>query len=109
MAFHPSPVSSHGRSWERLVWSVKTAIWATLKEQFQKEEVLQTLFVEVESIVNSRPLTHVSLDHEDGEALTPNHFLLGTSSAVQPPGYFLKSDICLWKQWKVVKALTDLF
>lgn len=40
--------------------------------------------MEAESIVNSRPLTYVSLETKDQEALTPNHFLLGSSSGSKP-------------------------
>ena len=39
--------------------------------------VLQTLVVEVEAILNDRPLTHVSSDLEDAELLTPAHLLHG--------------------------------
>ena len=39
--------------------------------------VLQTLVVEVEAILNDRPLTHVSSDFDDPEPLTPAHLLHG--------------------------------
>ena len=39
--------------------------------------VLQTLVVEVEAILNDRPVTHVSPDLEDSELLTPVHLLHG--------------------------------
>ena len=39
--------------------------------------VLQTLVVEVEAILNDRPLIHVSSDLEDAEPLTPAHLLHG--------------------------------
>lgn len=80
-------------SWERLVRSIKTALKATLKERAPKEEVLLTMLVEAEHVVNSRPLTHVSMNHKDAEALTPNHFLLGSSSGVTIPGKFDQNDM----------------
>uniref|UniRef100_A0A182FMQ6 DUF5641 domain-containing protein n=1 Tax=Anopheles albimanus TaxID=7167 RepID=A0A182FMQ6_ANOAL len=35
-------------------------------------------------MINMRPLTHVPLDRDDEAPLTPNHFLLGSSSGVKP-------------------------
>ena len=39
--------------------------------------MLQTLVIEVEAILNDRPLTHVSSDLEDAEPFTPAHLLHG--------------------------------
>ena len=69
-----------GGAWERLIRSVKSALYSVLKKQVVTDEVLYTLLTEIEHSVNSRPLTHVSTDPGDNEALTPNHFLIGTSS-----------------------------
>lgn len=75
------PIAPHmGGAWERLVRSVKVTLRAILTDQAPKEELLSTLFAEVEHCINSRPLTHVSLDPQDKEAITPNHFLIGSSS-----------------------------
>ena len=38
---------------------------------------LQTIVVEIEAILNDRPLTYVSPDFEDQEPLTPSHLLYG--------------------------------
>ena len=54
-----------GECWERLVGSVKTALYVILKEQAPQEEVLVTLLGEVEHLINSRPLTSLSLDTRD--------------------------------------------
>ncbi|XP_037298973.1 uncharacterized protein LOC119190690 [Manduca sexta] len=75
--FIPPGAPFMGGAWERLVRSVKTALTTVLHEQRPHEETLSTLLAEVEFTVNSRPLTHVSVNPEDPEALTPNHFLLG--------------------------------
>ncbi len=79
-----------GGSWERMVKSVKVALNAVLKDHAPKEEVLRTLIAEAVHSVNSRPLTYVSLDPADREALTPNHFLIGASSNAHPPDYSAK-------------------
>ncbi|CAG7832898.1 unnamed protein product [Allacma fusca] len=104
------PRSPHmGGAWERLVRSIKVALKLTLKELHPKEETLRTLLCEAENIVNSRPITHVSVDPNDMEALTPNHFLIHTSSSTPTPGEFSDTDLLLRKQWKISQRLSDIF
>ncbi|CAG7720441.1 unnamed protein product [Allacma fusca] len=80
------PLSPHfGGSWERLVQSVKKSLEFTLKSRIPKEEVLKTLLSEAANSVNSLPLTHVSINKDDSEALTPNHFVLRTSGSAPTP------------------------
>lgn len=105
-----SPRSPHmGGAWERLICSVKTALKVVLKERAPKEEVLITLLAEVENLINSRPLTHVSVDPTSEDALTPNHFLLGSSSSLPILGEFNDSDLYLRKYWRTAQRLTDMF
>lgn len=107
--FIPPGAPHMGGCWERLVRSIKTAVRVILKERSPKEEILYTLITEAEHIVNSRPLTHVSSDNRDPEALTPNHFLIGSSSGSPVLGEFDKSDLIGRKQWRVAQALADNF
>ncbi|GBP33698.1 hypothetical protein EVAR_17024_1 [Eumeta japonica] len=72
-----------GGARERLVRSVKTALYNVLHEQHPHEETLHTLLCEAEYTLNSRSLTHVSVQIEDDEALTPNRFLSGGSGRAQ--------------------------
>lgn len=65
---------SAGGSWERMVQATKRVLSFTLKEQAPQIETLQSLLIEAENLVNSRPLTHLPVDSEDAEPLTPNHF-----------------------------------
>lgn len=89
------PSTPHiGGSWERLVRSVKLALGVTLKSRAPKEEVLSTLLAEAENVVNSRPLTHVSVDHCEEESLTLNHFLISSSSGAPVTGKFTNDDLC---------------
>lgn len=111
MQWHFIPPSSPhwGGAWERLIRSVKTSLRVIMKERAPREEVLLTLIAEVENMVNSRPLTHVSVDPESLESLTPNHFLLGSSSSTPIVGTFDDSDMFLRKQWRKSQALADMF
>ena len=105
--FNPPSAPHFGGVWERLVQSAKKSPKVTLNGQLVNDEVLHTLMVEVESLLNSRPLTHVSVDPQDPEPVTPNHFLLGRSSPNLPPGTFDDKDLCARKRWRQAQVLTD--
>ena len=105
-----SPDSAHqGGAWEVLVRSVKTALNAMLKDQAPFEEVLLTALIEAEHSVNSRPLTDVSLDPRDDEALTPNHFLIGSSSGSLNMGRYEEQNICLRRRYKIAQQYAEVF
>ena len=104
------PASPHfGGAWERLVRSVKVALRSVVGRQPLTDETLQTLMAEVEALLNSRPLTHVSSDPDDLEALTPNHLLLGRASPNLPPGVFSETDLSSRKRWRHGQRLADEF
>jgi hypothetical protein len=64
---------------------------------------------QVASIINSRPITPVSDDVNDHDALTPNHILLLRTTASLPPGIFKEDDVYMRKQWRQVQYLADQF
>ena len=73
------------------------------------DDSLQTLMCEVEYIMNNRPITKVSSDPSDLEALTPNHLLLGRATGVNVPGVFSQHDNYVRCRWRQVQYLSDLF
>lgn len=107
--FNPPDAPHMGGAWERLVRSIKVALRVILKEQAPSEETLYTLLTEAEHCVNSRPLTHVSIDPRDNEALTPNHFLIGASSGEVRLDRVDPKNVCLRKQWRIAQAFADAF
>ena len=54
----------------------KKTLKSLLQNRIVAKEALRTALVEADGVLNSRPVTHVSNDTGDIEALTPNHFLL---------------------------------
>ncbi|XP_062704617.1 uncharacterized protein LOC134286930 [Aedes albopictus] len=75
--FNPPAAPYMGGVWERLVRSVKEALTALDDGRRLTDEILQMAIVEAQDIINSRPLTYVSQQFGEAEALTPNDFLRG--------------------------------
>lgn len=107
--FFIPPASPHmGGAWERLVRSVKDNISYITKSRSFKEEYFISLLIEVENIINSRPLSYIPIDDENGEALTPNHFLLGSSNGNKPVGVFEDNGVLLRNNWHTIQKLANL-
>ena len=75
--FIPKRAPWHGEFWERLIGLTKSTLKKVLGRAAVNLCTLQTIVVEVEAILNDRPLTYVSSDIKDAEALTPAHLLYG--------------------------------
>ena len=59
-------------------------MYAVLGNRSVTEDVLSTTMCLVEQTLNARPLTPVSSDATDLEAITPNNFLLGNKNVCLP-------------------------
>lgn len=104
------PASPHmGGAWERMVRSVKNTLRAIFGIITPTDEVLNSALIEAENIINSRPLTYIPIHSENEEALTPNHFLLGSSNGVKPLlPYDDKGDLTR-ENWRKIQYIADLF
>jgi len=108
--FNPPAASHMGGLWERQIRTVRKVLDSLLDGQVLDDERLSTLFCEVESVINGRPLTAVSDDPEDLEPLTPNHLLLLRAGPGTAPGSgtFTKKD-AYGRRWRHVQFLADVF
>ena len=107
--FNPPAAPHFGGSWERLVQIFKLSLYKVIGSRTLSYETLATFTTEIESTMNSRPLTNVSDDIKDDLPLTPNHFLLGRGTPNLPPGIFKDKDLSLSKSWKASQLLADHF
>ena len=105
---HPTG-SHHGGTWERCIRTVRKVLNAILNQEILDDEGLSTLLIEVESIINSRPITQVSEDPKDLEASSPSHLLLLRSEVPLTPGVFRKKDLYPKGRWRQVQYLADQF
>ena len=106
--FNPPHASHMGGVWERQIRTVRRVLDGLTREQRMDDDMLHTLMTTAEGIVNDRPITTVSSDPSDLEALTPNHLLL-LRPATAPPGLFRPEDLDRKKRWRQVQYLADLF
>lgn len=77
--FIPPAAPHFGGLWEAAVRSAKIHILKVIGDTPVSIEDFNTLLVQVEACLNSRPITEMSDDPNDLEPLTPAHFLIGTS------------------------------
>ena len=107
--FIPPSASHMGGAWERMIGCSRRVMRSLLSRDVRlTDEILETVFAEVGSIVNGRPLTKLSDDPNDPSPLTPNHLLLLREGPMLPWGKFDKADTYRYR-WKHIHHLVDQF
>ena len=106
--FNPPAASHMGGVWERQIRTVRRLMQATLQGAVLDDEHLTTVFCEVESVVNNRPITRCTESANDIEPLTPNHLLLLKGDERLPADKFVKADVYN-RRWRRVQYLADKF
>ena len=110
---HSPPHSPHcGGCWERLIQGAKRLISVIMERGKEDVDVYATMLVEVERIMNNRPITYCSSDPRDLSALTPADFLYPgiitrSSTNVLPPAP--PGGETLRYQWQRARSLVDEF
>ncbi|CAK9799142.1 hypothetical protein ANTPLA_LOCUS1909 [Anthophora plagiata] len=82
--FNPPQAPHFGGLWESAVRLTKYHLNRVIGEQRLTYEELYTLLTQIESCLNSRPLSPSSSDPHDLNPLTPGHFLIGTAPCALP-------------------------
>ena len=88
---------------------MRKVLGALLGEQLLSDESLVTLMAEVERILNNRPLTPVSSDPRDLEALSPSQLLLLKPNRCLPLGVFEKENNYSRRRWRQIQYLANIF
>ena len=83
--FNPPAGSHFNGASERMIRSVRRIFSIIFKDQVLTDDTLHTIMVEIEAILNFRPLVPIVFDPEDSEPLTPNHLLLLRGIVPIPP------------------------
>lgn len=111
ISFHfiPPYTPHFGGLWESTVKSVKFHLKRVLGLAHLTYEEMYTLLVQIEGILNSRPLTPLSSDPSDLSALTPFHFLIGRTLTVLPHPQVSDCDPARLPRHKRVELLRQHF
>ena len=106
--FNPLASSHQGGVWEGVIRSVRRVLYSIIADRVLNDESLHTFIVEVERILNNRPITSLSDDPRDSSPLTPKMILNGAFDSDQPLGTLIKPD-GYRRSWKLVQNLADQF
>ena len=101
-----------GGFYERLVRSVKSCLKKVIGNAKLNYDELHTSIIEIEAVLNSRPLTYLSAV-SIGETLTPSHLVIGkrllSISSINPEKYDQDDDYnCVTKIHRREKYLNSL-
>ena len=108
-----TPHASHmGGVWERQIRTIRKILTSLLHQHMDRisDEVIETLFCEVESMINSRPLTKVSDDVMDATTISPNQILMINEPTSYSRYYqeFHKGDLYK-RRWRMIQHIANQF
>ena len=108
------PTASHmGGVWERQIRTARSILNALLKTHGRSlnDEALYTLLIEVEAIVNSRPMTtKIINDIQSHVPLSPSNLLTMKPKVVMPsPESFRPAETYCRKRWRKTQHIANEF
>lgn len=107
--FNPPAAPHFGGLWEAGVKSFKTHLVRVIGEQVLTFEELYTVVVQVEAVLNSRPLCPLTSDPNDLVALTPGHFLTLEPLVAVPDHNVRDVSLNRLQRWQLVERLHQDF
>ena len=110
---NPPRASNYGGVWERHIRTARNILSGMLKAHGESlnEESFHTVLVEIENVINSRPLSVDNLNDPNSlKPISPMTLLTQKSKVVYPlPGKFESSDVFSRKHWRRVQHLVNEF
>lgn len=107
--FSPPSSPHHGGIYEAGIKSFKYHFRRIVKLRSLTFEEATTLCTQIEAVLNSRPLTPLTSDIEDLQALTPGHFLIGQPLVALPSSENQDMESNLLTRWKKINILVTNF
>ncbi|XP_063979923.1 uncharacterized protein LOC135163947 [Diachasmimorpha longicaudata] len=107
--FIPAQSPNFGGLWEAAVKSFKHHLRRIVTNELITFQEFNTLVIEIEAVLNSRPLTPLSTDPNDPIALTPGHFLIGDSLTTLRGPDFRETPSTRLSTWQHIQKLKQDF
>ncbi|XP_030752295.1 uncharacterized protein LOC115879542 [Sitophilus oryzae] len=107
--FIPPRSPNFGGLWEAAVKSTKHHLKRVLNQRHLTYEEFYSILTQVEAVLNSRPITPLSNDPFDLEALTPGHFLIGRVLTAVPQKPLLESKPNYVKRYHLTQQIFQHF
>lgn len=107
--FNPPSAPHFGGKWEAAVKSTKYHLQRVLKDTILTYEEMTTVTIQIEAVLNSRPLCPLSDDPTDYHALTPGHFLIGEAPTAIPEPDLSSEKTSRLTRWQILRQKVDHF
>ncbi|XP_015604454.1 uncharacterized protein LOC107272139 [Cephus cinctus] len=107
--FIPSRAPHFGGLWKAAVKSFKTQFYKVASDASLTFEEASTLAIQIEAILNSRPMTAMSSNPNDMSYLTAGHFLIGSAITSYPEPGLAHLKINQLSRWQHVEEIRQHF
>ncbi|XP_028982670.1 uncharacterized protein LOC107048746 [Diachasma alloeum] len=108
-SFSPPRAPHFGGKWEAAVKSTKYHLRRVLGTTTLTFEELNSVVIQIEACLNSRPICPMSDDPDDLQVLTPGHFLIGEPLQLIPEPSIIDKNPSKLQRWNLVTQLTQQF
>lgn len=95
--------------WEAGIKSIKYHLKRVVGNSVLTYEQLNCVLIQIEGILNSRPITSMSSDPNDMSCLTPAHFLTGASLTGVPEPDYVNEPVHRLSFWKQCQQIQQNF
>ncbi|GBM75535.1 Fatty acyl-CoA reductase wat [Araneus ventricosus] len=104
------PSAPHfGDLWKAAVKSMKHHLKRAIGSQVLTQEEFLTVLVEIEAVLNYRPLVTTSDDPDDFTVITPGHFLVGEELERIPEPDLTDQRMPIRDRWKLIAHISQSF
>ncbi len=96
-----------GGLWESAVKQMKLLMRKLIQPHHLRTDELSSILVEIEAVLNSRPLTPLESTDPDNLVLTPGHFLVGRPLVAPPAAPASQANLSTLRRWKLTQRINQ--